>query len=144
MYSMLSKIGFNASITDKTIGGGFTWGDASSVAICGVTVVFLMLILLVVFIAVFGKIMDNINGVSKPQSPKPPKNKAEKPAQQINNANIPSDTDESVIAAIAAAVGYMYSGSNVKPVIRAIKPSTNKSQRSAWANAGVVQNTRAF
>lgn len=148
MESLLSKIGFNMAIADGSIGKGYDWGQASNVALCGVAIVFLMLILLVVAIIIFGKIMDSANGTSKPKAPKPQKKVAQKPvavpAPVAATSNIPSETEDDVIAAIAAAVGYLYSGSDVKPVIRAIRPSNNKAQRSAWANAGVIQNTRAF
>lgn len=148
MNSLLSKIGFNIAVADGAIGKGYDWGQASNVALCGISIVFLMLILLVIAIIIFGKIMDSSNGTSKPKAPKPEKKVAPKPvavpAPVAATSNIPSETEDDVIAAIAAAVGYLYIDSDVKPVIRAIRPSNNKAQRSAWANAGVIQNTRAF
>ncbi len=146
MNSLLSKIGFNIAIADGSIGKGYDWGQASNVALCGVSIVFLMLILLVVAIIIFGKIMDSANGASKPKAPKPQKKIVTKPTPVpvATNTNISSETEDDVIAAIAAAVGYLYSDADVKPVIRAIRPSNSKAQRSAWANAGVIQNTRAF
>lgn len=144
MNSLLSKIDFNTILADGAIGKGYDWGQASNVAVCGGAIVFLMLVLLVVCIAVFGKIMDGVNGTTKPKTLKPENKVKPVPTPVVNNAKVSSDTDEDVIAAIAAAVGYLYSGSDVKPVIRAIRPASSKTQRSAWANAGVIQNTRAF
>ena len=146
MDSLLSKIGFNIAIADGSIGKGYDWGQASNVALCGIAIVFLMLVLLVACIAIFGKIMNNANAAAKPMVSKAPKSERNVNLTQApvaNNTNISSNVDEEVIAAIAAAVGYLYSGSDIKPVIRAIRPNS-KAQRSAWANAGVIQNTRAF
>ena len=49
-------------------------------------------------------------------------------------------TDE-VVAVISAAVATMY-GSSGKAKIKSIKKSN--SGRSAWANAGILDNTRPF
>lgn len=145
MLSLLSEIGYKAAVVDGAIGKGFNWSDASNVALCGVSIVFLMLVLLVICIAVFGKIMDKANGTTKPKAIKPPKpEKKVKPAPTVNNTSFSSESDDDVVAAIAAAVAYLYSGSDVTPVIRSIKRSDLKTQRSAWANAGIIQNTRAF
>ena len=51
--------------------------------------------------------------------------------------------DDDVIAAISAAVMMMYECSGKTPIIRSIRPAV-KSSRSAWANAGVMNNTRSF
>ena len=145
MLSLLSEIGYNTAVVDGAIGKGFKWSAASNVALCGISIVFLMLVLLVICIAVFGKIMDKANGTTKPKAAKPPKpEKKVKPAPKVNNTNFSSESDDDVVAAIAAAVAYLYSGSDVTPVIRSIKRSDSKTQRSAWANAGIIQNTRAF
>ena len=131
MNSLLLKIGFNVAVADGAIGKGYDWGQASNVALCGISIVFLMLILLVIAIIIFGKIMDSSNGTSKPKAPKPEKKVAPKPvavpAPVAATSNIPSETEDDVIAAIAAAVAYLYSDSDVKPVIRAIRPSNNKA-----------------
>ncbi len=137
MYSILSAIQQNAAVVDTKIGEGYTWEAAWNVAICGATIVFLMLVLLVVVIMMFGKVMDIANGKSKAET------KNNKAITIIEN-NSNDDIEDEVVAAIAAAVGYLYSGSNIKPVIRAIKRSNNKNERTAWAKAGVAQNTRAF
>ena len=138
MYSMLSAIRQYTAVVDTKIGEGYTWSEAWNVALCGVVIVFLMLVLLVVVIMLFGKVMHIAKNTT--DSPKIEVN----PAPVVNNANIDDNTDEDVIAVIAAAVGYLYSGTDVKPVIRAIKRSDSKSLRTAWANAGIAQNTRAF
>ena len=138
MYSILSAIQQNAAVVDTKIGEGYTWSDAWNVAMCGIVIVFLMLVLLVVVIMLFGKVMriaKNTTETAKIEV---------KPAQVVRNADITDNTDEDVVAAIAAAVGYLYSGTGIKPVIRAIKCSDKKLGRSAWANAGIAQNTRAF
>lgn len=141
--SILTNIRQQLALVDGKIGDGYTWAEAGSLAISGITIVFLMLVLLVVVIFIFGKIMDNLNG-----TPKPKKEKTispQKAATIAKNAKISvEESNEDVVAVIAAAVGYLYSDSGVKPVIRSIKRSNDKAGRSAWATAGVTQNTRAF
>ena len=59
------------------------------------------------------------------------------PAREPENDEIP----EEVIAVISAAVATMYGGSE-KVKIKSVKRS--RAKRSAWANAGVIENTRPF
>ena len=114
-----------------------------NVTLSGLIIVFAMLILLVVVIASFGAVMDRLNGTKKPKSPTV-KKEAPKPAnvEETPKSMQNSTEDESVIAAISAAVMMMYEGTGKRPVIRSIKPAA--SSRSAWKQAGVLNNVRSF
>ena len=117
-----------------------------NVTMTGVALVFSMLVLLVLILILFGKVFVALQ------------NAAEKKAEKARAATLSqmqdddkSDTliinekdgiSEEVIAVISAAVATLYMGSSKKPVIKAIKKSNGR--RSAWGNAGVANNTRAF
>lgn len=126
-----------------------------TVTLSGILIVFFMLILLVFVMIAFGAVMSRISG--KPKKEKAPKQKkknketavAKSEAKQENDEVIAAISaavmmmDEEVVAAISAAVNMMYEGTGVSPIIRSIKPSV-KQKRSAWASAGVINNTRPF
>ena len=117
-----------------------------NVTVTGVALVFAMLVLLVLILILFGKVFVSLQ------------NSAEKKAEKARATTLSqmqddnkSDTlivneedgiSEEVIAVISAAVATLYMGSSKKPVIKAIKKSNGR--RSAWGNAGVANNTRAF
>ena len=117
-----------------------------NVTMTGIALVFSMLVLLVLILILFGKVFVALQ------------NAAEKKAEKARAATLTqmqdddkSDTliineedgiSEEVIAVISAAVATLYMGSSKKPVIKAIKKSNGR--RSAWGNAGVANNTRAF
>ena len=115
-----------------------------TVTLSGLIIVFSMLIILILLMIIFGAVMSRISGQPKKnKTPKIPKVKEEKKSQlhvvQEDNAS----DDDGVIAAISAAVMMMYECSGKTPIIRSIRPAV-KSSRSAWANAGVMNNTRSF
>lgn len=126
-----------------------------TVTLSGILIVFFMLILLVLVMVVFGAVMSRVSG--KPKKEKAPKQKkknrdatvAKAETKQENDEVIAAISaavmmmDEEVVAAISAAVNMMYEGTGVSPIIRSIKPSV-KQKRSAWATAGLLNNTRPF
>ena len=121
-----------------------TKGELSAITtFSGVAIVFGMLLILVVMIAIFGLFGKAGNGKSdkKAKPEKLPKVKKIAEPSLVKNAVNASDDDE-VIAVISAAVAMMYEGTGKKAVIRSIRPSS--VGRSAWANAGVRDNVRAF
>ncbi len=116
-----------------------------NVTLSGILIVFAMLVLLVVILSVFGFIMTRLSGgPKKEKKAKEPKveKKVEASATPVVKA-VDSTEDEDVIAAISAAVMMMYEGTGKTPVIRSIRPA-QKGIRSAWATAGVMNNTRPF
>ena len=124
-----------------------TKGELSAITtFSGVAIVFGMLLILVIMIAVFGLFAKVGNGKSvkkaKPEKALKVKKVAEpSPSKSAVNTLSNVDDDE-VIAVISAAVAMMYEGTGKKAVIRSIRPST--VGRSAWANAGIRDNVRAF
>ena len=57
-------------------------------------------------------------------------------------SEIEDGIEEEVVAVIAAAIAAMGASSGKKLALRSIK--TAKSSRSAWAAAGIADNTRPF
>ena len=111
---------------------------AGNVTLSGLLIVFLMLVLLVFVIAIFGKMMSGFGGQKKDATQKrQPSPVAPAPVAVAND-----DSDE-VVAAISAAVMMMYEGTGKVPVIRSIRPAA-KGCMSAWRAAGVANNTRSF
>ncbi len=118
-----------------------------NVTLSGMIIVFAMLILLVFIIWAFGMFMSRVINKEKPnKAPKQPKPKKEakpKKAAPAVQQSVSETEDEGIIAAISAAVMMMYEGTGVTPKIRSIRPAV-KTARSAWATAGVMNNTRSF
>lgn len=106
-----------------------------NVTFCGITIVFIALILLVFIISLFSFMF------------KKDKKKSDLPAKTTSYvAPLKQNTDDGdgeLIAVIAAAVDAIYDGTGKKAVIRSIKPA-KISRRSAWASAGLAENTRTF
>ena len=141
----------NHLVVNTTIGHGYTWGDAANLAISGFAIVFLMLILLVLVIKIFGFIMESItnkkdnNSNGDSGSSKNDKAKAtQKQQPQADASAAASVQNDELIAVIAAAVNAMYEGSGIKPRISRICESGTRAQRSPWATLGLIENTRAF
>ena len=115
------------------------------VTLTGFVIVFAVLILLVFIILGYGKLIYNAENRSKKkkeisQQAVVDEPKAVQPTvntEPVTNDGIP----EEVIAVISAAVATMY-GSKEKVKIKSIKKSSGG--RSAWANAGILDNTRPF
>ena len=119
--------------------------------ITGVVLVFAMLLFLVFVLWLFGVVAK---AATKSAEKKAMKAKAdlskqiseEAPKTGVNEVVSSFSADDGVsgevVAAIAAAISVMYSGTGKKPVIKSVKKSG--SRRSAWASAGIADNTRRF
>ena len=121
------------------------WNLAANVTITGIILVFSMLVALVLVLTIFGKISE---ALQKAANKKAQAAREEVMASLIDEkddfvviTNDETNTDE-IVAVISAAVASMYFGTGKKPVIKAINKSAAK--RSAWANAGISQNTKSF
>lgn len=126
---------------------------AVNVTLCGLVIVFSMLIFLVLVISVFGKSMVLIQNKKLKKATNADVGKNEKinnmPLKaKENNANTANEiTEEETVAAISAAVAYIYKDSSVTPKIKSIRPFNGKNggnTRSAWAKAGIDNNMRSF
>ena len=113
------------------------WISSAKVILTGFAVVFAVLFLLIGIIKIYSTIVQAVQ--NKNQWRKKP---SIIPARKSDaNAPVVSDgIDEEIVAVIAAAVAATY-GSKGKARIKSIKKSGG---RSAWANAGILDNTRPF
>lgn len=116
----------------------------ASVVVTGLTVVFLGLCLLVLFVWLLGKLFTV---KKKPQVEKAPSvmevKADEKPV--ISTVNVEAVDDgipDEVVAVITAAVAAMSADSGKKMVVKSVAKSVN--QRPAWSVAGLAENTRRF
>ncbi len=118
----------------------------SSVVITGITVVFIALILLVLILYVFGFISNmKTKSANKKKAIKSADKTDDKATAGIKMTNAPIIDDgieEEIVAVISAAIAAMSEKSGKKLMLKSIKAS--KPQRSAWAAAGLIDNTRPF
>ncbi len=122
------------------------------ILLTGVVIVFAVLVLLICIIYVYGDIVSSIQkSIEKKKREKEELEKEKEPevpsvVEQAAEAEAdsPEEDDEEipldVVAAIAAAVDYIFGQGSVK--IKSVKRSSKR--RSAWKSAGVAENTRSF
>lgn len=131
---MLAKIAPTADLNISQTAG---------VIISGLSVVFLVLLLLVGFVSLFGSFF-------KKSKKEPPARQAPPPKQEIKNpvpvtAPVPEEDDDEIIAVISAVVAQMsiQDGKNYR--IKSVKAKNQKSGgRPVWASEGLRQNTNPF
>lgn len=117
---------------------------AWTVLITGFVVVFSVLILLIAIIKLYSTIVYNAEMKAKARKEAKSKKDDDDTPKGTGagggsaTANTAGGVSGEVLACIAAAVAMMY-GDNVR-----IKNIRKAPARSAWSNAGVVANTRAF
>ena len=141
----LRAIAGELSLYDKSI-------SAAKVILTGFAVVFSMLFLLIIIIKSYSAIIAGLQRASDNRKKKKTKLVLEpvsmdkgvhiitKPAY-VTPPTIDDEIPEEVVAVIAAAVAATC-GSSSKARIKSIKKASGG--RSAWANAGVLDNTRPF
>ncbi len=112
-----------------------------TVLLTGFVVVFVVLLLLIGIIKLYGTIVYNIqNKPKQTKKEKEPDPKAD-PTEPVALIESDDQTDENeLIAVISAAVYSMYEKGSVK--IKSIRRSSSKS--NAWKNAGLSDNIRPF
>ena len=117
---------------------------ALTLLIAGFVIVFVVLILLIAIITLYGKIIQSAqNAVSNKREKKLEENKEKQTVKSIVREDIEEDDGaipEEIIAVIAAAVDAVYGNKPHK--IKNIKRS--RSVRSSWGNAGIAENTKPF
>ena len=114
------------------------WTRVWGTVITGMVVVFIALILLILFVALFGKIFDSIEEKKKASSSQV------KPVSEIKPES--SEDENEVIAAISAVVAMMATNDGKNYAVKSIKRAVNKkrSSGSIWGSAGQRENTRPF
>lgn len=123
------------------------WTKVWAVVITGLVVVFLALVLLIIFVSLFGKVFSSID---KNKNSK--QNKQETPIQAKPEVHIEipkpaaSDDDGNIIAAISAAVAMMAEADGKKYAIKSVKRAVGRGRQagSVWGAAGQRENTRPF
>ncbi len=115
-----------------------------SVVLSGLSIVFLALVLLILFVWLMDKVFKAVNGAKK----KAPAPKEELKAAPVAPAPTPAPVVEDgisdeVVAVIAAAVAAMGAESGKTFKLTGIKRSSG-SRRGVWGNAGAAENTRPF
>lgn len=139
-----NEVSTELSLADKGVA-------SAKVVLTGFVVVFAMLLLLILIIKIYSGIVSAAqNSAKKKKEAKSAKSaeiKAQKPVSEAPKATVAATaaTDnggisDEIVAVISAAVATMY-GSSEKVRIKSIKKSGG---RSAWANAGILDNTRPF
>ena len=117
---------------------------ALTLLIAGFVIVFVVLILLIAVITLYGKVIQSVqNAVSNKREKKLEENKEKQTVKSIVREDIEEDDGaipEEIIAVIAAAVDAVYGSKPHK--IKNIRRS--RSVRSSWGNAGIAENTKPF
>ncbi len=125
---------------------------SATILLTGFAIVFSVLLFLIFIIWGYGKIVSTAQTKYSERKRKKELEKIRSDNPEIPDAVVMSAVSESkaepvtegipdeVIAVISAAVYSMY-GSKEKVRIRSVKRSR---KRSAWANAGILDNTRPF
>ncbi len=119
----------------------------ASVVVTGLTVVFSGLILLVIILLLFGLISKVQRNYADKKAGSKNNVKTEKvasPSAEILKTapEIEDNIEEEIVAVITAAIAHMSEKSGKKLKLRSIK--TAKPQRTEWAIAGLIDNTRPF
>ncbi len=125
------------------------WEQSGVVIISGLLIVFIGLVLLILVIWVMGSIAKAVqNRGQKPAPPAaPPALKREAPAPQAKAQPLQAEAQKSgvdgqLIAVITAAIEAMTGKSGVR--IMSVKRAARPAGRSAWSQAGIIDNTRPF
>ena len=123
-----------------------------SMLLTGFTIVFSVLIFLIFLIWAYGTLVNSVQNALRERKIRKEheafeKEEAERPPVEIKPvaesappAPVIGGVPDEIVAVISAAVYSMY-GSKEKVKIKSIKRAKT---RSAWANAGVLDNTRPF
>lgn len=119
----------------------------ASVVITGITVVFIGLIMLVIILLLFGLISrakrKSADKKAELENVSDSGEKALLSAEPMKAAvEIDDNIEEEIVSVITAAIAYMSEKSGKKLALKSIKSA--KPQRTAWAAAGLIDNTRPF
>lgn len=114
----------------------------TAVVITGLSVVFLGLVILILFVWAFGKIFTS----AKKTAPKNvPEQKAAAPVQPAAPAApVQNDDQDEIIAVISAAVAAMGQSEGKNYRVKSVRAVKNRPSRSAWSLAGIQNDTAPF
>ena len=120
------------------------WGYVFAVVITGLVVVFLILMLLVGVLWLFGKLMGGTGKKKKPaaEEAKPDAVQVAPAVADVVEEEDEAD-DEELIAVISAAIAAYSAADGKQYRITSVK-KREKALRSGWGVAGISENTRPF
>lgn len=142
-FNLLAKL----AAVDKVSGT-----EQAAVVVTGLAVVFSVLIILVLFVLLFGKIMNKPKNSDSGSGNAPAAVKAQ-PAEKKNSpiasvsggAAAASADDDEIIAVISAVIAQMSAEDGKTYKIKSVRQRQNKScGRPIWAVEGLRQNTSPF
>lgn len=117
---------------------------AGSVILSGLTIVFVVLILLTLIVDVLGKVLGGVgkkaDGGGK-QEPEALVQEAPEQAAPVVEEGIPNETVAVISAAVTAALG---GNCAVRGIQHAPAHHHGRGRRTAWGMAGMQQNTSPF
>ncbi len=127
---------------------GIEWGLAGSVMLSGLTIVFLILIILIATVEITGRVVKSAEKKSGPPAAQPTPVPAQKPAPESAPAPaVQTGIEEETVAVISAAV-YSCLESSGGAAAYAIKSISRGHAagggRPVWGFAGMQHNTRPF
>lgn len=125
----------------QLVQSGNILSDAGMVILIGLSVVFVALIALTIIFWLFGRTMHRGNTAQTPVAPAVQAEPVVFANRPLTNTNPSNGISEEVIAVIAAAVAAM-APEGTRYVVRQV--SHSRGERSAWAAAGLLENTRPF
>ncbi len=110
----------------------------------GILIVFAALILLIFIIWLFGKFFSGASKADKKAAKKEAPVKAAPAAAPVILPAATAQSDDDIIAVIAAAVAMYGESEGKRYAVRSVRRAANAGGRSAWAAAGIAQNVRSF
>ncbi len=123
-------------------GYSYVW----AVVITGLAVVFAALVILIAFVWLMGKFFSMGNNKKKisaePVTAAKPVTQV--PVRTVNANSAVSSDDDEIIAVISAAVAAMGQAEGKTYRVKSVRAVNNRTSRSAWAMAGLQQNTAPF
>lgn len=120
------------------------WAFSGTVVLVGLVVVFAVLLILVAFCSITGKIFSSTGKDNKKKAdvaPAAPAKSAAAPAPVVEDG-----IEDEVVAAISAAIACIM-GEGVPFTVKSIsrkKTAASASGRPVWSAAGIAESTRPF
>ena len=124
--------------------------EIAAVVISGLAVVFAALILLILFVWIYGKIFDSIKSKKKKSRDNEVKEKIstiKTELPQSDEVSLQEDSEEDeVVAAISAVIAQIADEEGTNLRVKSIRPAlqSRNSGQNAWALEGLRQNTAPF
>lgn len=129
-------------VVEEAVSAGQMLGDAGMVVLIGLVVVIATLLVLTGIFYLFGYIMDSADRKAKKAKEKEKAETSAPAPAPVNEPAVQDGISGEVVAAIAAAVAMM-APEGKRYAVKSISRK-DAGGRSAWAAAGIADNTRPF